>query len=296
MSDHIPQDLFAARGAAGAAMLRRRGHGHAAYIPPRLDERVRQALEIGRARMIVVGTVLLLAFAVVGGRLTQLALLGVSGAEVVAHTGGEADGPQPRGDILDRNGEILATDLPTASLYANARRLLDPEEAARSLINALPDLDYAGTLKRLRSKKTFVWLRRNLTPREQWEVNRLGIPGLDFVREFSRVYPHGPLLSHITGYVDSDNNGIAGLEKSFDESLGAGEPLRLTIDLRVQNAMRDELRAAMLEYRAKGAAGIVMDATNGDVLAMVSLPDFDANHPGKARDVALFNRASPGAY
>lgn len=297
MSDRMQGDMFATRGVAGAEVLRRRGGVRSAYMPPRLDGRVRDALEVGRVRMLVVGAALLLAFATVGGRATQLALLGVAGGDiVVAQAQRGAGGPQPRGNILDRNGEILATDLPTASLYANARRLLDPEEAARALVNTLPDLDFDTTLKRLRSGKTFVWLRRNLTPREQWAVNRLGIPGLDFVREFSRVYPHGPLLSHVTGYVDSDNIGIAGLEKSFDDSLAAGEDLRLTVDLRIQHAMREELRDAMIEYRARGAAGLVLDARNGAVVAMVSLPDFDANHPGKAREEALFNRASLGVY
>lgn len=266
-----------------------------AYLPPRMDDRVRHALEVGRVRMLVVGAALLLAFTIVGGRLAQFAVLGVAGGEAVAHAD-DTGTLQPRANILDRNGEILATDLPTASLFANARRLLDPEEAARSLVDALPDLDYDEILGKLRSEKTFVWLRRGLTPRQQWAVNRLGIPGLDFVREYSRVYPHGPLMSHVLGYVDSDNRGIAGLESTFDEPLRGGAPLRLTIDLRVQHAMRDELRAAMIEYKAKGAAGLVLDARSGEVVAMVSLPDFDPNHPGKAWDKALFNRASLGVY
>ncbi len=283
---------------AGATGLRRRrGRAVGPYMPPRLDDDVRKALETGRARMLVAGLFMALAFALVGGRLTQLAILGESGRHhAVAHR--TADKPlKPRADIVDRNGEVLATDLPTASLYANARRLLDPEEAARGLVTVLPDLDYDGTLKKLQSDRTFVWLRRNLTPREQTEVTALGIPGLDFIPEFSRVYPHGPLTSHLLGYVDSDNTGIAGLEKRFDETLSRVEaPLALTIDLRVQHIMREELRSAMLEFRAKAAAGVVLDARNGEVVALVSLPDFDPNHPGKARDAARFNRATLGVY
>ena len=269
----------------------------AAYMPPRLDDNTRHALEVGRIRMIVAAAAMTLAFAIVGIRLTELALFrGAHPARSIAHAAADT-GPRPRANIVDRNGEVLATDLATASLYANPRRLLDPEEAARGLVTVLPDLDYKITLARLRTDRTFVWLRRNLTPREQWEVNRLGLPGLDFIAEYDRVYPHGPLLAHVLGYVDSDNKGIAGVEARFEESLakGAGD-LKLTIDLRVQYILREELRAAMLEFRAKGAAGVVLDALTGEVVALTSLPDFDPNHAGKARDTARFNRATLGVY
>ena len=268
--------------AGTSALHRRRGRGFGPYMPPRLGDDVRKALEVGRARMLVAGLFMMLAFTLVGGRMAQLAVLGESDQHrpVVNRT---ADKPlKPRADIVDRNGEVLATDLPTASLYANARRLLDPEEAARGLVTVLPDLEYDKTLGKLQSGRTFVWLRRHLTPREQLEVTALGIPGIDFIPEYSRIYPHGPLLSHLLGYVDSDNAGIAGLEKRFDETLGGTDtPLRLTIDLRVQHILREELRGAMLEFKAKAAAGVVLDAGNGEVVALVSLPDFDPNHPGK---------------
>jgi cell division protein FtsI (penicillin-binding protein 3) len=293
MSERWHADRIA--GASG--MRRRRGRTFGPYMPPRLDEDVRKALDMGRARMLVAGLFMLLAFALVGGRLTQLAMLGDSEQRhPVVHR--IAEKPlKPRADIVDRNGEVLATDLPTASLYANARRLLDPQEAAHGLVTVLPDLEYDRTLKKLQSGRTFVWLRRNLTPREQLEVTALGIPGIDFIPEFSRVYPHGPLLSHLLGYVDSDNTGIAGLEKRFDETLdGTDAALQLTIDLRVQHIMREELRSAMLEFRARAAAGVVLDTSNGEVVSLVSLPDFDPNHPGKARDTARFNRATLGVY
>lgn len=293
MSDRWHRD----RAGDGTGRDRARSRIAGPYVPARQAHDVRRALEMGRARMLVAGFFMMLAFAVVGGRLIQLAVLGESGARhAVAHR--TVDKPLgPRADILDRNGEVLATDLPTASLYANARRLLDPEEAARGLVTVLPDLDYAGTLKKLQSDRTFVWLRRNLTPRQQQEVTNLGIPGIDFIPEFRRVYPHGSLLAHILGYVDSDNSGIAGLEKQFDERLAGGDsPLQLTIDLRVQHVLREELRGAMLEFKAKAAVGVVMDLRNGEVVSLVSLPDFDPNHPGKTRDAARFNRATLGVY
>jgi cell division protein FtsI (penicillin-binding protein 3) len=284
-------------GAGPTGLRRRKGRTFGPYMPPRLDDRVRRALETGRARMLVAGFFMVLAFALVAGRLTELAVLGGSDMYRPASHGTADSSLRKRADIVDRNGEVLATDLPTASLYANARRLLDPNEAARGLVTVLPDLDYEKTLEKLQSDRTFVWLRRNLTPREQVEVTALGIPGLDFIPEYRRVYPHGPLLSHLLGYVDSDNTGIAGLEKRFDGPLaGSDAALRLTIDLRVQHVLREELRSAMLEFQAKAAAGVVLDARSGEVVALVSLPDFDPNHPGKARDAARFNRATLGVY
>ena len=293
MNRRAYMDLFPAAG-RGRGLGRIAGRG--AYMPPRMDEDVRRAMEMGRARILVVGIFMALVFTVIGGRLTQLAIRGESGDRPLA-IAGERDEPRRRADIVDRNGEILATDLETASLYANPRRLLDAEKAARALAEVLPDMDYEATLKKLRSDRGFVWLRRHLTPRQQWALLERGIPGLDFIDEYTRVYPQGPLMPHLLGYADSDNRGIAGLEKQFDEHLAeGGGPLRLTIDMRVQHLMREELGAAMREFEAKAAAGIVMDARNGEILALVSLPDFDPNHPGKAGDGERFNRATLGVY
>lgn len=289
MNGRAYRDLF-----PGASHGMRLGRG--AYMPPRMDEDVRRAMEMGRARILVAGLFMALVFTVIGGRLTQLAIRGESGDRPIA-IAAERDEPRQRANIVDRNGEILATDLETASLFANPRRLLDAEKAARALAEILPDMDYKATLAKLKSERGFVWLRRHLTPRQQWALLERGIPGLDFIDEYTRVYPQGPLMPHLLGYVDSDNRGIAGLEKQFHDRLAkSDEPLRLTIDMRVQHLMREELGAAMREFKARAATGIVMDVRNGEILAMVSLPDFDPNHPGKASDGERFNRATLGVY
>lgn len=289
MSGRAYRDLF-----PGAGHGLRLGRG--AYMPPRMDDDMRRFMEMGRARILVAGIFMALVFTIVGGRLTQLAIRGESGDRPIA-IAAERDEPRPRANIVDRNGEILATDLETASLYANPRRLLDAKKAARALVEVLPDLEYKAVLKKLESDRGFVWLRRHLTPRQQWALLERGVPGLDFIDEYTRVYPQGSLMPHLLGYVDSDNSGIAGLEKRFENHLAKGDgPLRLTIDMRVQHLMRDELGAAMREFQAKAAAGIVMDARNGEVLALVSLPDFDPNHPGKAGDGERFNHATLGVY
>ena len=202
-----------------------------------------------------------------------------------------------RADIIDRNGVILATSLPTASLFADPSFVPDALEATDSLVRVLPGLDRAEVLAKLRSKGRFVWLRRNLTPNQQYAVNRLGVPGLAFQRGERRVYPHGREAAHVLGFTDVDGRGIAGLEHYFDAALKSGEEaLRLSIDLRIQSVMRQEIKAAMAEFRAKGGAGVVMNVNTGEVLALVSLPDFDPNVPAAALGESVFNRAAKGIY
>jgi cell division protein FtsI (penicillin-binding protein 3) len=202
-----------------------------------------------------------------------------------------------RADIVDRNGVLLATSLATGSLYANPKLVLDANEAATKLARVLPGLNEKEVVDKLTSERTFVWLRRSLTPKEQYAVNRLGIPGLFFQREERRVYPHGALTSHVVGFTDIDKRGLAGIEQYFDDRLKqSSEPLRLSIDIRVQHLVREELNAAMQEFRAIGAAAMVLDVETGELLAMVSLPDFDSNAPAQSAPETRFNRNTLGVY
>ncbi len=213
-----------------------------------------------------------------------------------------------RPDILDRNGEILATDLKTPSLFAEPRRIIDADEATELLAGVLPDLDSGEVRDRLGSRRGFAWLKREITPRQQQDVHRLGIPGIGFLTENKRVYPNGNEVSHLIGYVNVDNQGIAGIERWLD-SRGladlhrAGfatdreqEPIRLSVDLRVQHALRDELGAARIKYKAKAAAGIVLDVRTGEIMAMVSEPDYNPNNPREALDPERINRLTTGVY
>ncbi len=256
-----------------------------------------QALETGRTRLLVAGMVFALAFIVIGWRLVGIAAFAPGGEPRIAVTPPAPAFESGRADIVDRNGVVLATSLPTASLYANPHQVRDPAGAAAHLVRALPDLSRIEIRAKLSTDRSFIWLKRKLTPREQYRVNRLGIPGLYFEREERRFYPHGRLTAHSIGFTDVDNQGLAGVERSFDEVLrGQAEPLALSLDLRVQHVLALELAAAMTEFAAIGAAGLVMDAATGEVLAMVSLPDFDPNRPGTAAPEARFNRASLGLY
>ena len=219
------------------------------------------------------------------------------GAEPVPTAPVREPGQRTRASIVDRNGETLALSLPTAGLYANPQEMMDVGEAAKKLKSVLPQLDLEVIRARLGSAKQFVYLARNITPKEQLAVNNLGIPGVYFQQTERRRYPQGRIAAHVVGAVDVDAKGVAGVERFFDQRLREDpEPLRLSIDIRVQAAVRDELSKSMAEFRAIGACGIVMDVRTGEVIAMVSLPDFDANKQGAATNDERFNRAVTGMY
>jgi cell division protein FtsI (penicillin-binding protein 3) len=209
----------------------------------------------------------------------------------------EPGGPERRATITDRNGEILAISLPTAALYANPREMINAAETAHKLKQALPRLQEEQIAQRLSEGKQFVYLARQLTPREQLAVNKLGIPGVYFEPTERRRYPMGRTASQVLGGVDVDGQGVAGVERYFNERLRTDpSPLRLSLDVRVQAVVRDELSKAKEEFGAIGACGIIMDVRTGEVLAMVSLPDYDANAVGSAPGDDRFNRAVTGMY
>jgi len=265
--------------------------------PARADGLFRTAIETGRTRLLITGTVMALAFVIVGVRIVDLTVMRTPSEPLQAKRSRSGAIETERADIVDRNGVLLATSLSTVALSANPRRILDPDEATRQLLRIMPELDAEKLARDLSSDRRFVYVKRQLTPRQQYAINQLGIPGLEFHRDETRVYPHGRLLSHVLGYNDIDNQGLAGLESTFNDRLRMdNRPLRLSLDVRVQYILRDELAQAMDRFDAKGAAGVVLDVQTGEVAALVSLPDFDANHQGAANDDQLFNRATKGVY
>jgi cell division protein FtsI (penicillin-binding protein 3) len=203
-----------------------------------------------------------------------------------------------RAMITDRNGEVLALSLPTAAVIANPRALIDPADAAHKLKSVLPRIDEAQVAERLADQtKQFVYLARQVTPREQLAINDLGIPGVDFEHTERRRYPLGRVAAQVLGGVDVDGHGIAGVERHFNDRLSSDStPLRLSLDVRVQAVVREELLAAMTEFQAIGACGIVMDVRTGEVIAMVSLPDFDINDSRTATPNERVNRAVGAVY
>ncbi len=213
-----------------------------------------------------------------------------------------------RPDIIDRRGELLATDVKAPSLYAEPRKLIDADEAEELLTATMPDLDGKELRRRLTSKRGFVWLKREITPRQEREIHHLGIPGVGFLTENKRVYPNAATVSQVIGLVNIDNQGIAGMEKWVDgQGLAAlhmaglatdrlQRPVQLSLDLRVQYALRDELVKAREKFHAKASAGLVLNVNTGEVLALVSEPDYDPNDPLQANDPSRINRMTTGVY
>ena len=276
----------------------------------------RAALEQGRSRLLLAAGGFAVLFGAVAAKLTAATVLfpmQPSQAEMRplvptdpdqpavdgdgARIADAAPAPGPRATVTDRNGEILAISLPMASLYANPREMIDPGSAAHRIKGVLARLDEDDARTRLASGKQFVYLARQITPREELAINALGIPGVYFQEGEKRRYPLGRVAAQVLGGVDVDTHGVAGVEKAFDARLRADtRPLRLSIDVRVQGVMRDELERAKTEFGAIGACGIVMDVRTGEVIAMVSLPDYDANRFGDTAPDDRFNRAVTAMY
>lgn len=273
-----------------------------------LRDRQRQRAE---SRLITLAVMFCLLFGAVGMRMAALA-----GSEVAraGHSGGDSGIVAQRADIVDRNGAILATNLITHALYAQPPLMVDKPRAARELAAIFPDMAAATLLERFTSDRKFIWLRRHLSPEQQQAVHDIGEPGLRFGPREMRLYPNGPLAAHVLGGAGFGREGVAaaeivgraGVEKTFDAFLRdpaqGGQPLALSIDLSVQAAMREVLDRGMEVTNARGAAAILMDVRTGEILAMVSLPDFDPNDrpapqtEGDPSESPLFNRAVQGLY
>jgi cell division protein FtsI (penicillin-binding protein 3) len=241
-----------------------------------------------KSRILVLVGSLTLVYGAIFGKLTYLGFTpddstsAIPPAHVVAF----------RPDIVDRNGEVLATDIRTVSMFAEPNRVVDVDETVEKLATVFPDLERKSLFQKLSDKRShFAWLRRQLTPKQQNEVLALGLPAIGFRPEVKRFYPGGRTAAHILGYVDIDNHGIAGMEKYLDEqglsdlaatgmtSADELQPVKLSIDLRVQNIVHDVVAAAPATYQAQSAGAIILDLHTGEVLAMASAPDFDPNDP-----------------
>ena len=259
----------------------------------------------GRTRNRVVMTMAVF-FSIYGAIAGRLVYLGLQDPD--SSSGPTSRVTASRPDIVDRNGEVLATDIKTASLFAEPRRIVDADEVIERLSTVLPDIDAEQTYHKLKSGAGFVWLRRQLTPRQQADIMQLGLPGIGFRTEKRRFYPGGATASHILGLTNIDNKGIAGMEKYIDDQgladlqatgLAIAEdlrPVKLSIDIRVQHIVHDEVARAMEKYHAIAAGAVVLDIHTGEVLAMASLPDFDPNNPYNALEKDRLNRMSAGTF
>lgn len=256
------------------------------------------AVEVGRARLMVTAGLFTFAFLSISVRLVDLMVF--NGALDTGPTYGQTTAQKSqhfRSDIVDRQGRTIATTLPTVNLYADATEVIDPDASASALVSVLPSLTKEEVAKHLSSNQRFVYLRRHLSPSQQVAVNTQGIPGLYFEKSERRIYPYGPLFSHVLGATDPDNRGRAGLELTFDKALTERpEPLMISLDAGVQDAVRQTLISAMKRFQAVGAAAVVLDAHTSEILSLVSLPDFDPKDALQANSERQFNRATLGLY
>jgi cell division protein FtsI (penicillin-binding protein 3) len=262
----------------------------------------RAQMDKARRRMVVCAGLFALLYVVLAGRLTYATVI-----HPVLPTQAVLNAMQPmldvtppppgRADITDRNGTILAVSLPGAELYADPKEVKDPQSAVAKLAGVLAGLDQPATYRRLTSGKDFVYLDRKLTPQEELAVNALGIPGVNFENTEKRHYPEGDLAAHILGGVDVGGQGVAGVEAYFQQRLTTNPaPLALSIDIGIEGIVHQELAAAINEFKSPGGCAIVMKAHTGEVLAMVSLPDYNTEDLGTAAANNRFNRCVTGNY
>ncbi|MFN4143753.1 peptidoglycan D,D-transpeptidase FtsI family protein [Aestuariivirga sp.] len=259
----------------------------------------------GQNRIRLIGICFGIAFLAIAGQLTRLTVFPKLEDEPARIA---VEDRLPRPDIVDRNGVLLATDVAVASLYADPSKIIDIDEAIELLTATVPDLDARELRRKLSTAKRFAWLKRQVSPEERDAVYNLGIPGVGYVNERRRVYPQGRLGSHVVGYVDLDTKGIAGIEKFLD---GQGAlytaslaepaehktaPAQMSIDIRVQAAMIDEISNAIMKFSAIAGGGIVMDIDTGEVLSLVSLPDFNPNDEEKNLAKEQQNKMTSGVY
>jgi cell division protein FtsI (penicillin-binding protein 3) len=267
----------------------------------------RTDLKKSAGRVKLIACVFIALYGVIAGKLIYFGLH--QEQSIGAKRGGGDTVAAARPDILDRNGEILATDIKVMSVFAEPRRIIDKDEAVELLTAVLPDVDASDLRKRLGSRKGFIWVKRAITPNQQQEVYRLGLPGVGFLPESKRVYPNGPIAAHVLGFANLDGVGISGLEKYIDgqglaDLHGAGfsltpetlAPIISSLNLKATYAVRDELAKGIAKFKAKSGAAVILDVNTGEIVAMASLPDYDPNTPADALDQNHINRVSVAVY
>lgn len=273
--------------------------GRQPFYPLRIRRKppVPGAVEIARIRLMIAGSLAIAAFLLVAVRLTIVTVLPTPEAARAGTQVKSSNFRVSRTDILDRNGQLLATNLDTFSLYANPNLIQNPKLTAQDIVAILPELREETVVRQLKEKRDFVWIKRRLTPEQKYAINKLGKPGLDFRTEERRFYPAGEVTGRVVGFTNIDNRGLSGFERKFDRDLTESDtPLYLSIDLRVQHLMYQALRTSLKRFKARAATGIILDANNGQVISMVSLPGFNPNYLSSKNVKGLFNLATQGVY
>ncbi len=253
-------------------------------------------IEIKKNRLAVIYFAILFAFSLI---ILRMVYVVVMGDKVMIKNIYDPGKNRRRGNIFDRNGVLVATDLKTKSLYVSSVLVKDPKKIASELSKIFSNLSFAEILKKIadgKNSKQWILIRRNLTPLQVEQVQNLHMAGLLFQDDSVRIYPQKSISSHYTGYVDLDRKGLSGIEMQYDRKLSLQEDLHLAMDVRAQDILHDELMVGVEQYHAKAAAGIILDVNTGEILALSSIPSFDANLQSEASSEQRFNRVVNGVY
>ena len=259
-------------------------------LPARPDPA--QSRRIAEIRLVLCGFIAIVIIGTIGTRIVGLAEAN-SNLRLAVH--GQAAAPM-RGRILDRNGRLLAGNLPITVLHANPNEIMNIDAAAARLAPTLSHRSIADLRNLLGKKTKYVELDRQLSPKQHAAILQLGIPGVYFAKGMTRIYPRGQTAAHVLGFVDTDHNGIAGIEKALNTELANGQDVTLSLDLGLQTIISHEIQKQIDLFEAIGGAGVVLDIHSGEILAAASLPDFNPNQFGRVSDDARFNRATKGLY
>ena len=201
-----------------------------------------------------------------------------------------------RADIVDRNGHYLSKTVSSIDIGINTAKVIDKKKLLINLKYIFPNKDYKKIKSKLENKK-FFYFEKKISDENYEKIMRLGDQSIQPEERLTRIYPEKNLFSHIIGQIDNDNNGISGLEKSLDNVLkNSSKSIKLTVDKDIQFLIRDELIKFNEVFKTKGSAAVLMDVNNGQILSLVSLPDFDPNKRKRITDVNFINRVTKGVY
>ena len=261
------------------------------------DSSINHIIEQGKNRLIVITSLYVLLFIMFAIRLIDLSVIQSGNEPSLKAAPSENILLFSRANIIDRHGKLLATNIKLASAYADATEIINPTETAQELKNIFPELKIETLQKKFSSRKKFTWVKRNITPQQQNEILKKGIPGIYFQTEEARFYPYGHLAGHVLGLTNLDNQGISGVEKYYDHQLtNQWRDLQLTLDIDIQYIVRKTLIETIEKFSAKGGISIVMDVNNAEIISMVSLPDFDPNAKIQQLGTEYFSQATAGIY
>ena len=263
-----------------------------------LDIRKQNQSKFRNIKLLICSLLLIISFTVIGYRTISLASINKKNTSnnVYAEIKHKPFQKNFRGNIYDRNNNILATTINTLSLNINPQEILNKDQSIAKLKKIFPHLKKGDLYKKLNTNKKHINLLREISPREYLSLLNTGIEGLKIEKRNKRIYPNNTLASHVLGATDIDGKGIAGVEKKFDSKLQSGNDVTLSIHSGIQHITRTLLSDQIKKFEAEGGAGIIMNAKNGEVFSIVSLPDYNANNYNSILNKNLFNKATKGIY